>query len=644
MAGSPGNSPLDSPDGRAAEQAPPGQTPAKLPGSPRSGPRPAAQQISSRADESSPLLSGDESDAHAAPRRRRQHLPAPPAADASQETKGMWYMLALTVGIAGLQVAWSVELSNGSPYLLSLGLSKSLMALVWIAGPLTGTLVVPYVGILSDNCRLGWGKRRPFMVGGTVATVAGLLFLAWTREIVGGALGLLLGADPESAGVRVAVIVSAVVGIYLLDIAINTVQAAIRAFIVDCAPAHQQEEANSMASRVTGFGNILGYLAGYVHLPTYLWFLGGNNQFKILCAIASIGLAVTVALSAALVRERDPRADGSRARKTPGIFAFFSSILTSIKRLPPQTMRVCQVQFCAWVGFFPLLFYTSSYVGEIYVQPWLRENPRMPPEELDAVYERATRVGTFALLVNAVVSLLTNVFLPFFIAPTFDSQPAPADKRGVLGRWRLDCLRIPGLTLKRAWLGSLFLFAGCMFCTVLVTSVAAATVLIGLTGITWAMTLWAPWAVISAEISRRDVAARAKKLRDMTPSRGRAPQASAVAAASSSSSSGNSQDLDVEGAAAEQETDQAGVILGIHNMAIAVPQMIATLGSSVVFKLVQKPRGTPGDRSFAIVMALGGIFVLASCIFAMRISDDAGSAKQGVEDEAQGRGLLSDRD
>jgi solute carrier family 45 protein 1/2/4 len=173
--------------------------------------------------------------------------------DDFQATKSVWYLILLTISIGGLQIAWSVELSNGSPYLLSLGLSKSLMALVWIAGPLSGTLVQPYVGMLSDNCRVRWGKRKPFMIGGAAATICSLLMLAWTREIVGGILGLF-GADPTSNGVKVTVIVVAVLWVYILDFAINTVQAAIRAFIVDCAPPHQQGkptvEARCMTSKV----------------------------------------------------------------------------------------------------------------------------------------------------------------------------------------------------------------------------------------------------------------------------------------------------------------------------------------------------------------------------------------------------------
>src|SRR5205085_6198753 len=98
------------------------------------------------------------------------------------------------------------------------------MALVWIAGPLSGTLVQPYIGILSDNCRISWGKRKPFMISGALATMASFLMLAWAREIVQGFLGIF-GADPKSEGVKTSIIVFAVISVYILDFSINTVQA-----------------------------------------------------------------------------------------------------------------------------------------------------------------------------------------------------------------------------------------------------------------------------------------------------------------------------------------------------------------------------------------------------------------------------------
>jgi hypothetical protein len=139
----------------------------------------------------------------------------------SVESKSSWYLFLLVLSIGGLQIVWSVEFSNGSPYLLSLGMSKSLLAFVWIAGPLSGALVQPYIGIRSDNCRISWGKRKPFMIAGGGATIVALLALAWTREMVGGFLGLF-GAASDSHGVKVTAIVVAILFMYLLDFAINT--------------------------------------------------------------------------------------------------------------------------------------------------------------------------------------------------------------------------------------------------------------------------------------------------------------------------------------------------------------------------------------------------------------------------------------
>lgn len=174
------------------------------------------------ANEGSPLISPTEdSERRGFLQGSNHHHPVHTQPDEFQTTKSIWYLILLTISIGGLQIAWSVELSNGSPYLLSLGLSKSLMALVWIAGPLTGTLVQPYVGMLSDRCRVSWGKRKPFMLGGALATMASLMILAWSKDIVSGVLGLF-GADPASEPVKVTTIVFAVIWIYILDFAINT--------------------------------------------------------------------------------------------------------------------------------------------------------------------------------------------------------------------------------------------------------------------------------------------------------------------------------------------------------------------------------------------------------------------------------------
>jgi solute carrier family 45, member 1/2/4 len=356
-----------------------------------------------------------------------------------------------------------------------------------------------------------------------------------------------------------------------------------------------------MASRIVGIGNIIGYVFGYINLRKYFWFFG-NTQFKVLCVIASIALGVTVVISCIFIKERDPRLQGPPTKNKPGVLSFFKGVFSSIKRLPPQTRKVCEVQFFTWIGWFPFLFYLSTWIGEIYVQPALRENPHMSEEEIEHLYEKATRVGTFGLLVWAITSLCANLILPFFVAPTYDA-PVISSARSIQSvasqksyTTRMDrfisSLVIPWLSLRRAWMISLIIFALSMFCALIVSTPTLATIVVGVVGIPWALTLWAPFAIISAEVSKRDALRRQQQSAREVLDPG------------------------------DDNGDQAGVILGIHNVSIAAPQVIATLGSSFIFRLLQKPRGTPGDKSMPVVFAVGGIFAAIGAFMASRLAEE----------------------
>ena|ERR1700712_734277 len=79
-----------------------------------------------------------------------------------------------------------------TPYLLQLGLTKSKTSLVWIAGPLSGLIIQPLIGVIADRSRSKWGRRRPFMIFGSFVVALCLLVLGWTAEIVA-----LFVKDPE---------------------------------------------------------------------------------------------------------------------------------------------------------------------------------------------------------------------------------------------------------------------------------------------------------------------------------------------------------------------------------------------------------------------------------------------------------------
>lgn len=623
---------------------------------------PNRTNMTEAANESSPLVGPDRED-DADIRYEANDNPVLHREDVS-ETKSSLHLFLLTLSIGGLQVVWSVELSSGTPYLQSLGMSKALLAFVWIASPLAGTLVQPYIGIRSDNCRISWGKRKPFMFAGAAGTIVALLALAWVQEIMGGLLGLF-GADPNSGGVRTTIIIVATALMCCLDFAINTVQAGIRCFIVDNAPTHQQESANAWASRMTGVGNICGFIFGYIDLPNILPFLG-KTRFQILCAIASLLLGITLLISCSYIKERDPRLDSPPASSSLGLVSFFEQVFKAIRHLPPQIAKVCEVQLAAWIGWFPFLYYATTYIGQLYVNPIFEDHPNLSDKDIDQAWEDATRIGSFALLIYAIVSFVANITLPVLVVPSYkpivasdrqhregllegeeesdigarrmsassipygaplEQQPqgSKANKDGPA--W-LAYLQIPGFTLRRAWLISHVLFAACMFSTFFVYTHQAGSAVIGLLGISWAMTLWAPFALISAEVSRIDTEYRIRRVRAArTVAEG--SRDAATTAADRHRYSHYDEDLEnghevphVKAPGEEDENPaQAGIVLGLHNVAVSAPQILSSLVCSAIFKTFQKPRGEPWDDSVGWVLRFGGVAALGAAYLTSRLTE-----------------------
>ncbi len=189
---------------------------------------------------------------------------------------------------------------------------------------------------------------------------------------------------------------------------------------------------------------------------------------------------------------------------------------------------ICHTQFFAWIGWFPILFYTSIWVGEIYTREQLALGRSQDDPELE---QDATRAGSRALFFNAVVNLATSIVLPFLVSSSGiqGSQPAPiqsshressargtdntsrfADKVGdyldkarawtrVPARMRLQ-LPIPGFTLIRAWMLGQIMFTTTMFATYFARTTLSANLVIGLNGFCWAVAQWAPFSLVSRTI------------------------------------------------------------------------------------------------------------------------------------------------
>lgn len=134
------------------------------------------------------------------------------------EIKGRteWVRMVLLCAVHfGITFTWGVEMTYCTPYLLNLGLTKSQTSLVWIAGPLSGLITQPIVGALADSSRSKWGRRRPYIVVGSIIVAGGLITLGWTKEIV----SIIMPTDTEFA--KVFIIFLAVLALYVTDFAIN---------------------------------------------------------------------------------------------------------------------------------------------------------------------------------------------------------------------------------------------------------------------------------------------------------------------------------------------------------------------------------------------------------------------------------------
>ena len=275
------------------------------------------------------------------------------------------------ISFRSLQVVWSVIRSNGAvsglenvdsilfipsnqplttlkPYLVSLGLSKSSTAIVWLAAPLCGVVVQPIVGILSDRTRSPWGRRKPFIIGGTTGVILSTLALAFlTTPLSGNAQG------PHKRTISLAIGL-----IYTMNISIQPIQAGLRTLIIENCPAHQQTQAAAWTSVLMGFGNIVGYLCGFTELPNFIG-MRGLTQFQCLCLIASLALAVTTNINCTVKENYSARSLPVRLERT-GVRVVCRDLIHTYRFMPRKIRKVCHIQFCAWIGWFPFLFYSTT--------------------------------------------------------------------------------------------------------------------------------------------------------------------------------------------------------------------------------------------------------------------------------------------
>lgn len=161
-------------------------------------------------------------------------------------------LLNFCLGFFGLQFAWQMRIILSGPVTEGLGASPFIFGLIWLAGPVTGMVVQPIIGALSDNTNTKFGRRRPYLMLGAI--LAALALWAFPNsetiaQLIANKLHLPL---PVFGGLLVAAVM-----IWIIDACVNAAQGPYRALIPDNIVPQQHSIANSYLSFAIGLGSVI---------------------------------------------------------------------------------------------------------------------------------------------------------------------------------------------------------------------------------------------------------------------------------------------------------------------------------------------------------------------------------------------------
>ena len=164
-----------------------------------------------------------------------------------QSLAGLWN---ISFGFFGIQIGFALQNANMSRIFEGLGSSVDTLPALWIAAPLTGLLVQPVVGHVSDRTWLGrFGRRRPFFVAGALAATLSLLLMPLSAQLL-----------------------AAAVLLWLLDASLNVSMEPFRAFVGDMLRKDQHTAGYAIQTAFIGAGAVVGSI-----FPWLLDRLGVSN-------------------------------------------------------------------------------------------------------------------------------------------------------------------------------------------------------------------------------------------------------------------------------------------------------------------------------------------------------------------------------
>jgi len=259
-------------------------------------------------------------------------------------------LLNMSFGFLGIQFGWGLQLANMSAVYERLGARPDQVPLLWLAAPLTGLLVQPIIGALSDRTWGRLGRRRPyFLTGAILASIA--LFAMPRSSALWMAAGLL----------------------WVLDASINISMEPFRAFVADKLDASQRTAGFVMQSFFIGVGASLANA-----LPLLFSRMGVQGStasgvplsvkyaFQVGAGVFLLAVLWTVVTTSEFPPE-DPAAWDRARRGRRGLGALLGEISASVREMPATMRQLAVVQLFTWLGLFCMwLFFVPATARHVF--------------------------------------------------------------------------------------------------------------------------------------------------------------------------------------------------------------------------------------------------------------------------------------
>jgi maltose/moltooligosaccharide transporter len=297
-----------------------------------------------------------------------------------------WQIWNMSFGFLGIQFGWGLQLANMSPIYKYLHAEESQLPYLWLAGPITGLVIQPIIGSMSDRTWNRLGRRRPyFLVGAILASVA--LFFMPDSSALWMAAGLL----------------------WILDASINITMEPFRAFVADKLPEDQRTLGFVMQSWFIGIGqtlaNGLPYLfsmLGVVGVMATGIPLSVDYSFKI-GAIVFLAAVLWTVLTTKEYPPEDMEAFLRLRAEKRGCLAGFAEIFSSLAEMPTTMKQLAVVQFFTWFAL-PCMwqFFGIAIARHVFGAP----------NEQSPLFAEGTEWGGLCFAAYNVVCFLVAFMLP----------------------------------------------------------------------------------------------------------------------------------------------------------------------------------------------------------------------------------------